>query len=149
MNRRPRRAAPLACVPVERLSADVAGMLPLPPVPPAVGWRTSLRLPRDHYVRLDANDYSVHPGVIGRRVEVVGDLGRVRVCRSGRTVADHPRVWARHQTLSDPERVAAARLLRRDRLGLARLSADPRWSCAAWPTTTPRSASATGSRDAR
>ena len=26
-----------------------------------VGWRKSMRLPRDHYVRLDSNDYSVHP----------------------------------------------------------------------------------------
>ena len=31
---------------------------------------TRLRLPRDHYVRLDTNDYSVHPAVIGRRIEV-------------------------------------------------------------------------------
>ena len=38
--------------------------------PPATGWRLSARLPRDHYVRLDSNDYSVHPSVIGRRVEV-------------------------------------------------------------------------------
>ena len=28
-----------------------------------------LRLPRDHYVRLDANDYSVHPRAVGRRVD--------------------------------------------------------------------------------
>jgi hypothetical protein len=27
-------------------------------------------------VRLDSNDYSVHPGVIGRRIEVTADLGR-------------------------------------------------------------------------
>ena len=43
-------------------------MLALPPVAPQTGWRSSLRLPRDHYVRLDSNDYSVHPAVIGRRV---------------------------------------------------------------------------------
>ena len=48
--------------------------MPLPPVPPQVGWRKSMRLPRDHYVRLDANDYSVHPAVIGRRIEVHADL---------------------------------------------------------------------------
>jgi len=36
-------------------------------------------LPRDHYVRVDANDYSVHPGVIGHRIEVVTDLHRVRI----------------------------------------------------------------------
>ena len=27
----------------------------------------------------------------------------------GRLVADHERIWARHQTISDPEHVAAAR----------------------------------------
>jgi hypothetical protein len=37
------------------------------------------RLARDHYIRLDSNDYSVHPAAIGRRVEVSADLARVRV----------------------------------------------------------------------
>ena len=73
--------------------------------PPAVGWRSSTRLPRDHYVRLDSNDYSVHPAVIGRRVEVVADLDRVRVFCDGPAVADHERVWARHQTITDPDHV--------------------------------------------
>ena len=39
-----------------------------------MGWRTSVRLPRDHYVRLDSNDYSVDPAAVGRRVEVAADL---------------------------------------------------------------------------
>jgi len=95
-------------------------MLTLPPVAPATGWRTSTRLARDHYVRLDSNDYSVHPGVIGRRVEVVADLQRVRVLCDGRVVADHERIWARHQTLSAAEHVAAARALRAERVGLLR-----------------------------
>jgi transposase len=87
----------------------------LPPVAPTTGWRSSLRLPRDHYVRLDANDYSVHPSVIGRRVELTADLERVRVWCEGRLVADHQRCWARHQTISDPDHVAAARALRAER----------------------------------
>ena len=58
-------------------------MLALPPVAPATGWRRQPRLPRDHYVRLDGNDYSVHPAAIGRRVEVVADLDRVRVSCDG------------------------------------------------------------------
>ena len=73
------------------------------------GWvRASTRLARDHYVRLDSNDYSVHPSVIGRRIEVIADLGRVRVLCDGRVVADHERIWAWHQTISDPDHVAAA-----------------------------------------
>ena len=123
MNRRPRRA--LGCAPSDRIGADRQRCSRLPPVAPATGWRVSLRLPRDHYVRLDGNDYSVHPSVIGRRIEVVADLDRVRVFCDGRLVADHDRVWARHQTLSDPDHVAAAKRLRRDRIGLVRPAPEP------------------------
>jgi hypothetical protein len=90
-------------------------MLPLPPVAPVTGWHSWLRLPRDHYMRLDSNDYSVHPAVIGRRVEVRADLDRVQAFCDGRLVADHLRCWARHQTISDPTHLAAAAQLRHDR----------------------------------
>jgi transposase len=110
VNARPKRV--LGCAPADRIDADRAAMLGLPPVAPATGWRSSLRLPRDHYVRLDANDYSVHPSVIGRRIEVTADLDRVQAWCDGRLVADHARCWARHQTLSDPDHVTAARALR-------------------------------------
>jgi transposase len=110
VNRRARRV--LGCAPVERLEADRAAMLGLPPVAPATGWRQTLRLPRDHYMRLDANDYSVHPSVIGRRIEVAADLERVRAWCDGRLVADHGRCWARHQTITDPDHAQAAARLR-------------------------------------
>jgi len=115
VNTRPRRA--LGCAPTDRITADRERMLTLPPVAPATGWRTSTRLARDHYVRCDGNDYSVHPAVIGRRVELLADLGRVRVLCDGRLVADHERIWAKHQTVSIEEHVAAARALRAERLG--------------------------------
>jgi transposase len=113
VNQRHRRV--LGCAPADRIEADRAAMLPLPPVVPVTGWRSSLRLPRDHYVRLDGNDYSVHPAAIGRRVEVGADLDRVWVACDGRLVADHGRCWARHQTLSDPVHLQAAAQLRHDR----------------------------------
>lgn len=117
VNTRRRRA--LGCAPTERITADRAAMLTLPPVPPATGWRSSTRLPRDHYVRIDSNDYSVHPAVIGRRVEIVVDLAVVRVLCEGRVVAEHDRIWAWHQTISDPAHVAAAKAQRRERLTAA------------------------------
>jgi transposase len=123
VNRRRRRA--LGCAPVDRVTADRVAMLRLPPVPPTTGWRISGRLPRDFYVRLDGNDYSVHPSVIGRRIEVTADLDRVRAYCDGKIVADHARVWARHQSLTLPEHEQAARQLRRDRIGLARPDAEP------------------------
>ncbi|HLT09364.1 MAG TPA: IS21 family transposase [Micromonosporaceae bacterium] len=115
----------LGCAAADRITADRAAMLTLPPVAPTVGWRTSTRLGRDHYIRLDSNDYSVHPQVIGRRIEIAADLDRVRVFCDGRSVADHQRVWARHQTLSDPDHVAAARALRTARMGVLRPVPEP------------------------
>jgi transposase len=121
-NQRHRRV--LGCAPADRIDADRAAMLPLPPVAPPTGWRSSLRLPRDHYVRLDSNDYSVHPAAIGRRVELAADLEGVRVFCDGRLVADHARCWARHQALSDPAHLAAAARLRRDRTAGPRAATD-------------------------
>jgi transposase len=117
VNQRTRRV--LGCAPADRIDADRAAMLPLPPVAPATGWRSALRLPRDHYVRLDSNDYSVHPAAVGRRVGVVADLEQVQVWCDGRLVAEHARCWARHQTISDPAHLAAAAQLRQQRAALA------------------------------
>jgi len=113
-NTRPRRA--LGCSPAERITADRAAMLSLPPVAPQTGWRAQCRLARDHYVRLDSNDYSVHPAAIGRRIEVTADLARVRAVCDGQPVADHQRAWAWHQSVSDPAHLAAARAMRRQRV---------------------------------
>lgn len=119
-----RRMRVLGCAPNDRVAADRAAMMPLPPVPPQVGWRKTLRLPRDHYVRLDSNDYSVHPAVVGRRVEIHADLDRVWATCEGAIVADHDRVWAQHQTITDFDHTVAAKLLRQGRGDLLRPVAD-------------------------
>ena len=98
--------------PVDLLDADRAAMLPLPPVAPALGWVNRVRLGRDYYVRVDSSDYSVDPAVIGRFVDVTGDLARVEVRHEGRLVAAHDRVWARGMIITDPAHVAAAKVLR-------------------------------------
>jgi transposase len=105
----------LGCRPVDRWGADRAAMLGLPPVAPVTGWRLSTRLPRDHYVRLDSNDYSVHPAAIGRLVHVIADLETVVVSCAGGEVARHARCWADHQTITDPAHKAAAIALRQAR----------------------------------
>jgi len=115
-----RRRRVLGCAPTERIAADKAAMLALPPVAPATGWRASTRLARDHYVRIDSNDYSIHPAVIGRRIELIVDLQRVRALCDGKLVADHERAWAWHQTISDPDHLAAGKLLRNERVGALR-----------------------------
>ncbi len=116
----------IGCRPSERIEADRAAMLDLPPVAPCTGWSYQTRLGRDHYVRLDANDYSVHPSVVGRRVQVSADLERVRATCEGQVVADHARCWARHQSLTDPTHAQAAAALRRERVAVSRRDLDQR-----------------------
>lgn len=106
-----RKHRSLGCRPTDRFDTDRASMLPLPPLAPTMGWRATVRLPRDHYVRLGGNDYSVHPSVVGRRVEVSADLDTVTVGCAGRVVAEHQRCWAKHQTITDPAHRAAAEVL--------------------------------------
>lgn len=90
-----RHSRRIGCAPTARWSTDRDAMLLLPPAAPAVGWRNRVRLPRDYYVRIASNDYSVDPAVVGRFVDLVADgstnrsdpVGRVRLparrCRHG------------------------------------------------------------------
>ena len=98
----------IGCAPASRWETDQAAMLTLPPVAPAIGWRHELRLPRDHYVRVDGNDYSVDPAAVGRKVQVSAGLDTVTVTLAGRVLAHHDRCWARHQSITDPAHHAAA-----------------------------------------
>lgn len=104
----------LACRPVDRFDHDRASMLTLPPVAPVVGWHATTRLPRDHYVRIASNDYSVHPIAIGRMVDVRADLTHVTVSWAGKSVAVHERHWGKHHTITDPEHARMAAKMRND-----------------------------------
>jgi transposase len=114
-NRRQHRI--LKARPAERWEADRAAMLVLPPVDPPHWWPARTRIGRDHYIRLDTCDYSVHPRAIGRTVTVRSDTREVTVTTTeGEVVARHPRCWAAHQTLTDAEHAAAAAAMRADYL---------------------------------
>ena len=103
----------IKAAPIDLVEADRAAMLPLPPIPLHPDWRNKIRLGRDYYVRLDTNDYSVDPTMIGRMVDVAADLERVRVRCEGRIVAEHGRTWARGATVTDPVHVERAAWLRK------------------------------------
>jgi transposase len=109
-NRRVHRR--LEARPADRWEADRAGMMSIPPVDPPHWWRFHTRIGRDHYVRVDTNDYSVHPQVIGRTVMVRADTEQVCVTAGNTLVACHARCWAAHQTLTDPDHAAAAARMR-------------------------------------
>lgn len=98
--------------PVDPLDLVRVAMLPLPPVAPTVGWGDRVRLGRDHRVRLDSDEYSVDPSVIGRCVDVAAGLSSVDVRNGVRLVATRDRAWARGQTVTDPANGAVATILR-------------------------------------
>jgi hypothetical protein len=107
-----RRVRSLHARPMDLIQTDRNAMLSLPPIPPQHGFSDRVRLPRDYYVRVFGNDYSVHPSAIGRMVEVRADLERVHVSCDGRAVADHTRSWGNALTVTDPAHVQAAARLR-------------------------------------
>jgi transposase len=102
----------LRAKPTSLIGLDRDRMLPLPPVAPVVGFHEQVRLPRDYYVRVLGNDYSVDPTAIGRMVAVAADLEHVTVTLDGRQVASHARAWGSTQTITNPDHVIEARRLR-------------------------------------
>ncbi|MGW4898806.1 IS21 family transposase [Kitasatospora sp. NPDC004240] len=109
-NRRQHRS--IGARPIERWEADRSAMLTVPPVTPPTWWRFHTRIGRDHYIRVDTCDYSVHPRAIGHRVMVRADTEEITVTCGDDVAARHARCWARHQTITDPEHAAAAEILR-------------------------------------
>jgi transposase len=89
--------------PAEAIFKDRGAMMAFPPVLPDPSWRFTTRLPRDHYVRVDTNDYSVNPRYVGRRVEARVTLDEIIATCDGTEVARHRRCLAKHQSLLAPE----------------------------------------------
>jgi hypothetical protein len=104
--------ATLRCRPSERLGHDRSAMMALPPVLPDPAWAETKRLGRDHWVRADTCDYSVHPRAIGRPVELRLDLEQLVVTCGGDVVAKHARMWARNETVTDEAHDRARELMR-------------------------------------
>lgn len=99
--------------PTDLIGRDRAAMRVLPPVAPEVAFRNTVRLPRDYYVRAFSNDYSVSPSMIGRLVEVTADLETITIRHDGAIIGSHRRAWANQLTVTDPDHVAQAAVLRR------------------------------------
>jgi hypothetical protein len=98
--------------PREAMAEDKGAMLAFPPVLPDTSLRWSTRLPRDHYVRVDTNDYSVNPRYVGRKVHGRVDLDSVVVTCEGTEVARHRRCLAAHQSILAPEHARILRAMR-------------------------------------
>jgi O-antigen/teichoic acid export membrane protein len=92
-----------AAAPEALVEADRRAMLSLPPIPPATGWRMLARVADRPFVHFDTNAYSVPSALVGRTVELIADLGHVRVLYQGKTVAQHDRLWARNRVVGNPD----------------------------------------------
>ena len=75
------------------------------------------RVAPDPYLRVDTNDYSLDPGLVGRRVEVIVDQRQVTAVAldTGEVACRHRRGFARHRTLTTLEHARALRAGRHDR----------------------------------
>ncbi len=83
-------------------------LLPLPDNPFPTEERVADAIARKTpYLRFDLNDYSIPHTHVGRQVEILASLERVRVVEGHETIADHPRSFDRAQQIEDPLHVAA------------------------------------------
>jgi hypothetical protein len=104
----------LRCRPADRLVEELTVMRPLPRCKPDVDRRFVTRVPPDPYLRVDCNDYSLDPRLVGRRVELrVSQRELVAVAlETGELAARHMRSFARHRTITALEHARALRELR-------------------------------------
>jgi transposase len=104
----------LRCRPIDRLAEELTVVRSLPERLPDVGRRFVTRIAPDPYVRIDSNDYSLDPRLVGRRVELkVSQREIVAACLdTGELACRHRRSFARHRTITAFEHARALRELR-------------------------------------
>ncbi len=91
-------------IPAQRLADEHTRMRPLPERLPDSDRRFIVRVSAQPYVRVDRNDYSIDPRVVGRRIEVRISQAHITatVLDTGDLAARHRRVLAGGLTLTDP-----------------------------------------------
>ena len=104
----------LRCRPVDRLAEELTVMRRLPERMPDVERRLVTRIAPDPYVRVDSNDYSLDPRLVGRRVELrVSQRQILAAClETSELACRHRRSFARHRTITALEHARALRELR-------------------------------------
>jgi len=92
---------------------------PLPHPLPDVASHTEARVMKDGFVRVGGVDYSVPPGLSGRRVGVHLSLVDVRITLEGELLACHRRSYVPADVVLDPSHARALRLHRQAKGRLA------------------------------
>jgi transposase len=91
----------LRCRPIDRLIEERQVMRSLPDREPDLDRRWVTRVPADPMLRFDSNDYSLDPGLVGRRVEVRVSQREVTAVAldTGELACRHERSFARHRSI--------------------------------------------------
>ena len=84
----------------------------LPDPAPDVTRHLEVRVTKDGFVRVGGVDYSVPPGLAGRRVQVRLSLEQATVFLEGEVIARHARSWVPADVVIDPAHARALRLAR-------------------------------------
>lgn len=108
----------VGAVVAEAWAVERGWLHPLPDPLPDVDRHLEVRVSRDGFLRVGDVDYSLPPGLAGRRAQVRLSLREVLVRVDGRAVARHRRSWVPADVVIDPAHARALRLAReaRDRL---------------------------------
>jgi transposase len=103
--------------PADRLAAELEAMARLPGELPDTARRWVTRVPPDPHLRVDTNDYSLDPGLVGRRVEVCVDQRHVIAVAldTGEFACRHQRCFAKHRTITALEHARALKAGHRGR----------------------------------
>ncbi len=88
--------------PIDRLTEELQAMRELPGEEPDVDRRWVTRVPADPHVRLDTNDYSLDPLLVGRRVEIRVSQRQVTAVAldTGELACSHERSFAKNRTIT-------------------------------------------------
>jgi hypothetical protein len=91
-------------------------MRALPRREPDVDRRWVVRVPPDPHVRVDTNDYSLDPGLVGRRVEIRVSQRQITAVAldTGELACSHERSFAKNRTITALEHARALREHRDD-----------------------------------
>ena len=97
--------------PIDRLRVEREHMTALPSELPDTARRWVTRVAPDPYLRVDTNDYSLDPRLVGQRVEVRVDQREITAIAldTGELACRHARVFARHRTITALEHARAQR----------------------------------------
>ncbi|MGH2866392.1 MAG: IS21 family transposase [Solirubrobacteraceae bacterium] len=101
----------LRCRPIDRLAEERSAMASLPSGELDLDNRIVVRVPADPHVRIDTNDYSLDPALVGRRVEVRVSQREITAVAldTGELACRHERSFAKHRTITAVEHARALR----------------------------------------